>query len=168
MITWRHEDYEGVGPDTQEICAIPQCGKRTQQRGLCDTCYHAWWRHGMDGLDRRAKRLAGILPKQLRVPTDTDAAIEMLIDTYEQWMAAGDDDAQYEKFKRRLLRICDALGMRSFRKRHRKFRDASRRRLIEKIGIEEYRKRQAAAQREYRRVQKARESQEKNQLRITG
>jgi hypothetical protein len=149
MLAWTYEAYEGIGPESQPLCAIPMCNRPTETRGLCNTCYQSWHRHGMAGLERRAARCAG-LGTSMKVPLDVDAALVMLTDTYEMYLAE-EDDAKHEKLKKRLVKICDAIGNVERRKRQRKFRDIFVQRKIKEIGIEAWRAQQAATQRACRR-----------------
>lgn len=154
MIDWRHEDYDGVGPEHQPLCAIPMCQRPTMQRGLCDTCYHAWWRGGMEGLERRARRCAGTLPA-VRVPLKLADAVDLLVEVYERWREE-EDDEKWQATRKKLIRICAAIGDHERRKKQRDFRDLYRDRFIAKHGLLAWRAKEAASQRAYRRRKQAR------------
>lgn len=152
MISWDPVEFEGTPIDSE--CAIPGCHATCEHggKGLCPTCYQAWYRGGMDGLERRAKRLGSTVQRvqYKRVPLKLDDALELLVDVYEEWMQSESCEEMSPVTRNAIIRICDAIGNIERRRKQRKHRDLFKKNFIRKFGLEAWNKKQAAIQVRYR------------------
>jgi hypothetical protein len=150
MISWDYEGSEGIGPGQQAFCAIPYCTRATEQRGLCNSCFQAWYRYGMIGLERRARRVELGLGTRIIVPLQLEPALELLTSTYEKLLESEENDSEYQKIRQCLIRICKAIGTIELRKEYRRQQNRRKLEYIARYGRKAWLKKQSDSQLAYR------------------
>lgn len=109
MLDWTPERYAGVGPKSGRECVVPRCGRPVNSRGLCHSCFKAWRRYGLKGLESRAVRLARG-SRGVRVPRTVDEARDMLREAATTYVEAegdgfDDDEAAHREADDHLWRV---------------------------------------------------------------